>query len=564
MDVGFSGGPVWSETAEAVVAVTVARWPSAVERESYAIPLVNIVEAYPDLDLRVVPHLDDRRAEDRLRRRLTALEEAHGPTDARSISARYGSAQLLIQQGVAFDEAVRLLRQCLSDTDTGGHPSHRKVGMWWALGEALMEQSRYEEALNCLDAAERLAVAHSGSDDPRLSGLLTAKGLALLRLVRLPEAVGALDRSDDLAGSAHPGEIARILHVRAMLAMTSDMDKAERLAHESYDITLQTFGSDHPAVVRPAGLLGDILVRQQSFQKARRLLEEALRIAETRYPTYHPQIAICRGAVARLELVEGNPEAAFRVGSRALQQAVSAFGDDDPRTAGYLLLMAYARHATGDTSEAERLADRAVRAAQQGAASFQHELSHALCVRAEMRAAQKDLARALADAERGLGLMVQLYGKQSPVAAQPAALVAYLLVVNGEPMKGEQLAQRILDLVDGRGTITLPIVAGCHTTLAQAAAQQGRLDQAEAQYREVIHLLQSMHGSEHSLVGMRYVELGLVQRRQLRFQDAERSIRRGLDILAKTLPPHHPSVVNARRLAGPATRLRRFMGRLDQ
>jgi tetratricopeptide (TPR) repeat protein len=251
-------------------------------------------------------------------------------------------------------------------------------------------------------------------------------------------------------------------------------------------------------------------------------------------------------------------------GSQALHQAKAAFGDDDPRTAPYLVQMAYARQAKGDPAEALRLAERAVRVADRGSSTYQHERSEALYTRAEMRGWQNDFRNALVDAERALEIMVRLHGNGSPMTAQPAALVAYLLIFTGQPARAEKLARQVLGLVEGKGTVNQLVVASCRTTLAQAAAQQERLDEAEDQYREVLRLLESLHGSEHSLVGMRYVELGVVQRRRMHFQGAEHSLRRGLDILTKTLPPDHPSVVNARRLAGPATRVRRFMDRLGR
>jgi tetratricopeptide (TPR) repeat protein len=563
VDPGFSGGPAWSETLEAVVAMTVARWPSATEREGYAIPLAAVVEAYPDLGLRVAVPLDDTRAEDRLRRNLAALVKRHGPTDARSISTRYGLAQLLALQGVALDEAERLLRQCLADTDAGGHPPRRKVGMWWALGEILLEETRYEEALACLGTAELLAEQANGPDDPRLATLLAAKGMVLTRLGRFAEAAQMLRRASALAGSAPAGDVARIRYAQAVLAMTTDMNRAERLAQECYTISRATFGPDHPALIRPAGLFGDILIRQQSLSRGRRLLEEAYSIAEARYPTNHPQVATCLGAIARLELMEGNAQAAFLSCSRALQKAVAAFGEGHPRTAPYIVQAAYARLAKGDASEALRLADQAVRVAERGESANLQELCEALYSRAEMRAGQNDLGEALADAKQALDIMVQLHGWGS-MTAQPAALVSYLLVGNGRLEEGERLARATLVLVEGRGAILQPVVAGCRTTLAQVAVQRGNLLEAEEQYREVIRLLESQHGPDYPFVGVRYVELGAVQRRQLHFQDAERSIRRGLDILTRTLPPDHPSLIYARRLAGPATRIRRFMDRLGR
>jgi len=564
VDKGFSGGPVWSDTVEAVVAMTVARWPSVEEREAYAIPLATVIDAYPALGLRVSPTLDDRRAEDRLRRDLATLVQRHGSTDARSVSTRYGLAILLLQQGAALAEAERLLRQCLADVDAGQHPARRKIGMWWTLGETLSEQWRHDEALDCIDTALRLAVEYAGPDDPRQAALLARRGLLLGQLGRVAEAGAALQRADELGGSAHGSELAGILFARATVAAATDLNEAERLAQECYDLTREASGADHPAVVRPACLLGGILIGQQSFARGRRLLEEALAVAEARYPTNHPQVADCLAAVARIELTEGKPESALHTCSRALHKAEAAFGADHVRTAPYLIQMAYARQTMGDPTEALRLADRVVRIVEQALPAGNLGLVSPLYTRAEMRAGHNDFAGALSDAERSLEITVRAYGWVAPMAAQPAALVAYLLVFNGRPEEAERLARRTLGLVEGSRLPTQPLIASCHTTLAQVAVQQGRLDDAETEYREVIRLLESVQGSGHPLVGMRHVELGVVQRRRLHFQEAERSIRRGLDILTRTLPPDHPSVVNARKLSGPVTRLRRLMNRLGE
>jgi hypothetical protein len=180
-----------------------------------------------------------------------------------------------------------------------------------------------------------------------------------------------------------------------------------------------------------------------------------------------------------------------------------------------------------------------------------------------MRNQMGDFPGGLEDARRSLVVMTAAYGADSAATIPAAALVAQCLNVNGQSAEAEQAALRTLALIESSRVPSKQMIGVCRAVLAQAAANLGRLEEAEKLSEELVRLYESLFGPAHPTVGGQYIALGSIQRRRLRLQAAERSIRRGLDILEKTLPAGHPQLLAARRMAGPATRVRRLLDRFS-
>jgi tetratricopeptide (TPR) repeat protein len=559
VDEGFSGGPVWSETAEGVVGMTVAVATAPGEREAYALPLDVVLEAEPGLTLRVRPVLEDPLTEDRLRHQLAALDAGTASTDPRVIGARFGLALAVLARGTGLSEAEELLERCLADVDAAGLPPARSYGMLLGLADALVEQRRDREALERLDRARRVAVECFGADDARLGPTEERRALALARLGDHPAARVALGRASRLSQDASGPQLASVLFCRAVMASVVDPDEAQRLARRSYDVSRTSHGAEHPGVVRPAKLVGILLAERNDTGPARRFLTEARDLAERHHTTTHPDVAECTAALGALDLQAGD-RAAPAMCLQALRTATTAFGDDHPRLVPFLLTAARAQAVRGDQAEAVRLADRAAAVAE--GAVDQPGLPEALMARATHRAMAGQTDAGLADAEQSFRLVSANHHDPPPVVTASAlAELARVRLMAGETTDAEQAARQALGLVAGTPFARDPRVGGCHTVVGMALTARDEMTEAEQHLGEALRIAEGWFGPDHPETGQAHLMLVGVLRAQARFAEADRSLRRGLDVLEPALPADHPTLVAARRMAGPATRAKRFLDR---
>jgi tetratricopeptide (TPR) repeat protein len=534
---GFSGGPVWSTTANGVVAMTVAG--SEDRRQAYAIPLDALVEVEPSLRLRVQPPPDDTEVEAELRAELDALEARLPPSDPRITGARYGLAVTLLAAQGDPAEAERLLAECIDDVDVYGHPPARAYGMWLAIAEVRLGERRDDEALDAIARARAVAEAAFGADDPRLAGALAREALARLQRGDVAAADAAARRGQTLAGTGPAVTMFDVLYVRAQVAAMRDPAEAERLTKRLHELGRRTVPPGHPGLVRPILLRGHSLAALGERAEARELFDEALALARDRYPRTHGEVADCHLALAQLTLTE-SPGTSLDTCLRALDAGEAAFTDRPARLVPYLLLAGSARQASGDPVEAFALADRAVEVATRNLAPDHAGLVEVHAARAQVTDPAAHLAELVADADRAHALAGLRAPDVVPMMVPALTTLSAARLLAQRPGDAADLAREALGLVEHTPFARLPVAGAAHRALGMAEYHLERFDDAATHLTTALRTNESFFGTAHPVVGFGYLELSECQRRRNDAQAAVAARDKGLAVLDRALPSDHP------------------------
>jgi serine/threonine-protein kinase len=97
-----------------------------------------------------------------------------------------------------------------------------------------------------------------------------------------------------------------------------------------------------------------------------------------------------------------------------------------------------------------------------------------------------------------------------------------------------------------------PRVASALGELGKVAMQQGKLDEAEADFRRQADIYREVYKGKHYYIGSALANLGGVYMERKQYARAERSFRDALQIYAQTLPPNHLNVAIVRVKLGRA------------
>jgi tetratricopeptide (TPR) repeat protein len=161
----------------------------------------------------------------------------------------------------------------------------------------------------------------------------------------------------------NPDEVGFAIWTRNSLARThegrGDMDEAERLRQESYEIRRRVLGDDHPLVAGLVGQLGRFALRAGNIERADSLLQRVAEIYSVAYGVRSPPYA-----TALLDVAE------VRTAQSRLQEADSLIGivldvrgQRARQSVGYadaLRLRAGVRASMGRAAEAEAMLQQAL------------------------------------------------------------------------------------------------------------------------------------------------------------------------------------------------------------
>ncbi len=132
----------------------------------------------------------------------------------------------------------------------------------------------------------------------------------------------------------------------------------------------------------------------------------------------------------------------------------------------------------------------------------------------------------------------------------------------GEDSDAEQAARQALELLAGTPFAREPAAANCRTVVGMVLAGRHDFGEATEHLDEALRITEAWFGADHPQTREAHLALAGVQRAQWKLkEEAEWSVRRGIDILEVALPRDHPMLVQARRMAGPATRAKRLLNR---
>jgi tetratricopeptide (TPR) repeat protein len=336
------------------------------------------------------------------------------------------------------------------------------------LGVVLATLDRSEEAQPLLEHAMQTALEHRQSHLAaraaiELTGVLVGRGGRALESQWLAKAA---------LGLAEGEGTDVVLVADAMLAVGNvfaDRDlelEAEPYYRGAVERLERSLGPDHPDLVGP-------LLSWASLLKIAKREGEA--------------VDVCR---------------------RALELSEEAFGPDHPQTASALEELAGLQLAAHRFEESEHLADRALSIYEAAFGPTHHTIRGALSRRAGALAYQGRHAEAIA----GLEEAMRRLGDVPPDHPSRASLLHNIALVNsmrGEHERAAELFGRANDIRRRHGI--RPDLAAGVGALGQELVQLGRLDEAEAAFREAWQLSVAIHADDGLASGMALIQIGKIE-----------------------------------------------------
>jgi len=529
----FSGGPAWCDEVQGVVGMTVARPPETSERPvAFVIPMRRLVEAHPQLALRVAPWFDDAALESRLRSTVADAAVRYGPRDPRTVGPRQGLALALLRLRTKLPDAEDLLRQNLDALDAD---PLRVLGVHVALADLYACQLREAEAGEQLAVAEAIAEEHLAREDLRRLAVGLARADLLVR-------AGKMSRASELVDAAHvvaqrrarSVELISTLSMKALLDGAVEPQWGEMLARDALRLGRDVLPADDPGISRLARLAGGFALQLGDVDTARALVDEALTVAQSSLGSHHLDVAECHRMASMVRLNGGQVPDAGAAAATALNIAARFYGDGHGGTAPFLVQLAYVRQAEGHLRQAQRLVGQAVDGAVAAHGPDDLRVGSVLSVRADLAYALGEVADGDRDAAAALGIAEVRLADDAAHLVGSLLMNAHTHLQAGRPDEAERVARRAGEILDGQDQPPDWPIAAYAVTLGRALALQGRDDEAVPLLDRAVRIYESTRGVQRVLLGQALLTLGVVLARQGDRKAGAEYASRGRAVLAAT------------------------------
>lgn len=429
-----------------------------------------------------------------------AARRTLGPVDARTLGYlnQYAQASLAAGRGEEVFAALDAAAEAVRGRTGEGSAEALKVAQWRA--DLLQGLGRYDEAAAALEAGIAAAAGLPANDPDRLGARI---GLAALLPMRGRPAEGVESLIALLAeqGGVEDADQTRLNQARLSLAEGLIIVGRADEGSQILDSALVAYPADAPKTMQlraMALMLQSLAYRQLGRPSAAlALAREGSGILESRAPRSLLRIRALRNLGSTLIAMERYAEA-----GEVLRDTVAletrVLGDDHPETVTTLLALAEAQY------EAESL-----------------------------DAAAAAMTRAVLLAERRFGSGHAFVG----TAYNQAATLAWRA-------EDYASAQRFIDLAADNLTAALgadnPQALLARANQAAILAEQGRRSEATEIYRSVLESRIRILGADHPSVATTLHTMALQMQPEVPADEAERMLRRAVDIGRARLEPSDP------------------------
>jgi serine/threonine protein kinase/Flp pilus assembly protein TadD len=234
------------------------------------------------------------------------------------------------------DQARSLLQQALDEFDEASvdDPDSLHVAVWFELGQIDSLEERMESAIEAFRRADERARTMAGSPVER-PAILFQLGRALSASRQFEEALDVLDEAARLAGS-YDRQRELLPRIRLLTALTLSRagrtEAALRAGEEAVSGAREIFGPDHDRTASALSTVAGMLRIEGELDRAEAMLREAYEIGLRNYG--QPDAAVANN-LARLMATRGNLVEAEGMQAEALSLAEAYYGPQSAATARY-------------------------------------------------------------------------------------------------------------------------------------------------------------------------------------------------------------------------------------
>mgnify|MGYP000036982841 CR=1 FL=1 len=376
-----------------------------------------------------------------------------------------------------------------------------------ALGLAIAETGRYDEALRWDRAAEAMAAGLGETESARVADILRQIGVMQTDRAAFPEAQQALERglamAERIHGPDHPVVGSLLTALSNLAIQRGDYAAAEALDERSLRLFTVVYGESHPLIAGLTTNLASARYMRGAYAEARQLNDHALAIWERTIGDRHPKYVGAQIFAGHLAVVRGDSDTARARYSRALALQEQMLGPDHPDLGTVLSSLGDLELACGRLPEAESALTRALQIRRTALGDDHVDTALPLLAVGELAFQRDDLATAGADYLRA----------------------RWLLARDKRP---DQVA-----LVDLR--------------LGELARTRSQLPSARQHYTDALQALEAQFGQDNVELADALVPLGELDLADEQLDAAAARFTRAREIVEKSLGSDHPGSAAALR-----------------
>lgn len=464
-------------------------------------------------------------------------------------------AEVYLNLGL-FDEAGENFERCLAlrlELYGEHHPevAATRNGLAWMA----IQQGRYPEALEQLEAALAILDEQAPGDDLLRADALERRGMAKVALGRFAE--GEADHREALAirlrglGEGDEAVGQSWSNLAESLGYQGRYQEAQELAKKALAVAEATRGRDSVAGATALFVLADQRYSLGDLQGAVEAYDESLAIYRRRVSETHPSVAILLNNRARALRMLGDfgpAEASYR---QALEIIRSTLGNGHREEATVLGNLAQVLRKRGRFEEAFEMTLRA-QAFDRELLGTDHVIEGVNLNR--LGSILRDWGKLEAAAEvyrRAVAVLEALGDDGASSSAYAVAGLARTRLEQGRVVEARELFERALSQVETTAGAGSPRLADARIDLGDALRAGGELEAAESEYRGALESLPEVSGTwfERAQAWRRLAEVRLLRGRA---EEAAEAAGRALGLLAAERPPGHWQLAEVRIVAAAA------------
>jgi tetratricopeptide (TPR) repeat protein len=346
----------------------------------------------------------------------------------------------------------------------------------------------------------------------------------------------ALTIAEKTLGPEHPVTAIRLINLSSLLRNQGDYAAAEPLCRRSLEIAEKVQGPSDPNTGGILYNLAKLLVAKGDYAGAEPLYRRALAIVEKTQGSEHPLIGAYFNNLAELLKVQGDYAGAELLYRRALGIAEKTQGPAHPWIGAYYNNLAGLLKVQGDYAGAEPLYRRALAIAEK-AQGPEHPWT-GICLNnlASLLQSRGDCAGAESLYRQALTIAERVNGLEHPTTKARLSSLAGSLNAQGECASAEPLYRRALAIDEGRYGPNHEEVMETLTKLGGTLRQMGKTADAGDVLMRAVEVADKLN------FGGPFFQLGQLRLDQKDYGDAERLLRRCLEIRREKLAPDDEAI----------------------
>ena len=323
--------------------------------------------------------------------------------------------------------------------------------------------------------------------------------------------------------------------------------QAEPWAEQCLSVTLNRFGTEHPAVAGSLNNLATLYNFQGRYREAEPLHLQALLIHERLLGEDHIGLVTSLTNLANLYHHQGRYQEAESLYLQALSIHKRLLGEDYDDVATILNNLAFLYSSQCRYSEAESLFSQALKLCQRLGGDAHPGVAISLHNLALLYDSQNRYKEAETLFLQSLSLCKRLFGEDHPKIAASLCGLASVYKSQGRYAEAEPLLLQAVELCIRTLGEDHPHVANSLNNLAGLYYYQGRYSEAEPLLMQALELQKSLLGEDHPDVATTLNSLANLCFSEGRYEDAEFLYLGALEICEQRLGPVHPHTISSRK-----------------